>query len=684
MIRKTWTLAAAILVVITGTAAADIICTPDPLVLSQATPTGTIVVNYTGGGSANVYGYSIDVQWDHTVAAGVFGPPDSGPFASSDFFFVLDLGDGHVRVDAAIGGSEPGIASGALFKTVFTSAGGEGSSTEVGLTIEELRDPFNQAVTGVGVDDGLIFVDTGLPAVTNVVIANTTLAHTDDYLKDTDAITVTATVIDGDLTFGIANITADLTALGGGASANPDTYLSQVATWSIASAICTPTDGELTATVTATDNSSNVAVGSDTIVADNTRPTPLLGLTATPGHEQIHLGWTDPDPCDLHVYGVLVRFAAWGDYPEYDPTAPAFPDTVVAGELAVQVGSDIIAIDWARAPRDIYYLAGFVCDIALNYSSPDVGGASFARATNYWLGDVGPDGGDGYVTVVPDVDILGDTYGLADGVAGFDPYCNVGPTDTASPRAIPQPNVDNEVGFEDLMIFALNFGVVSPLLELVPSASPALAWRQIDETTWALVLERACAGLKGLNLSADLPAGVTCQVTAGEALTGQSSPVFLRNIAAHGLDAGLAVMGQGVGFAGYGELLRVVLSEPVAVAPAVVARGLQNEDLSAVVSGVTAAPMPGAADLEPNVPNPFNPRTTIAFNVPVAEHVQLAVYGIDGAMVRTLVDGLRGAGRQTIVWDGCDDGGRPVASGTYVYVVRMGEFRQVRKMTVMR
>ncbi len=342
----------------------------------------------------------------------------------------------------------------------------------------------------------------------------------------------------------------------------------------------------------------------------------------------------------------------------------------------------LTATDWARVPRAIYYLAGFVYDIALNASAP--GTANTARATNYWLGDVGPAGGDGYVEVLDDVDRLADSYGLPDTDVDYDAECNVGPTDTGSPRAVPLPNDDDEVGFEDLMIFALNYTVVSPALDVVPSESPVLAWRQIDAVTWTLALERECAGLKGLDLSADLPAGVTCQVVAGDVLSGQSAPVFLHNIAAHGLDAGAAVMGQGTGFAGSGELVRVTFSEPVTVSPAVVARGLQNEDLSAIVSGITAAPIPGAASLEPNVPNPFNPRTTIAFNVPAAEHVQLVVYGIDGTRLRTLVDEPRPAGRYTVVWDGCDDGGRPAASGTYLSVVQVGDFRQVRKMALMR
>jgi hypothetical protein len=683
MMYRIMTLALAMICLVAGLAPADIICVPDPLVLASGGPEGELVVEYTGGGSDDLYGFSIDVEWDLLVAtASGFSRPADGPFADADLFLVQDFqdeGEGRVRIDAALGGAQPGTQSGPLFTMTFTAVGDGGATTEIRLTINNLRNNANQPVENVATDDGVIFIDGDAPEVSAVLIANTTLPHTDDYLKDTDAISVTATVVDDDPTFGAANITADLTGLGGGIAANPDSYALGTATWLIPAAVCTPADGTITVTVTANDNASNTASAGDTIIADNMPPTPLLGVAAQPGHEQIHLAWTDATPNDLHPYGVEFRQAFWDDYPLYDTAAPAYPASHTDGALALQSTSGTTA-DWAQVPRGIYHLAGFAYDIVLNYSA--AGSANTARATNYWLGDVlAPY--DGEVEVL-DVHLLGETYGLADDALGFDAACNVGPTDTGHPRGIPLPNADDEVGFEDLMVFALNFGVVAPELNLVPSGSPALAWRQLDPTTWALALERECAGLKGLNLRAALPGGVTCEVVPGEALQGQSSPIFLRNVPAHGLDAGLAVLGHGAGLAGSGDLIRVIFSAPTAVVPAVVARGLQNEDLSAEVSGVTAAPLPAVAGLEQNLPNPFNPRTNIAFSVPVAQHVQLTVFGVDGNRLRTLVDERREAGRHTITWDGIDDEGCPTSSGIYLYLLEMGDFRQVRKMVLLR
>jgi hypothetical protein len=87
-----------------------------------------------------------------------------------------------------------------------------------------------------------------------------------------------------------------------------------------------------------------------------------------------------------------------------------------------------------------------------------------------------------------------------------------------------------------------------------------------------------------------------------------------------------------------------------------------------------------AARLEQNHPNPFNPATTIEWNVASAGRIALRVYGVDGRLVRTLVDGAVPAGRGGVVWDGRDDAGRAVASGVYFYRLRSGTGVFTRKM----
>lgn len=667
-----------------GSAYADVVLVPDDLTLNTGTPSGDMVITYTGGGLTNVAGYSIEISWNSTLATAVFARPDNGPYSGAVAFFVVPIAPGHVRLDGVIGGADPGISSGELAKVTFTTLPSVAGSAPVDLTIVHLRDPLNGEVDGgVAVDGNLTVEDTGAPTVNDVLITNDTLGHTDDFAKDTDALTVTANVADDDIGFGAANIEADLTGLGGGAAVPPDTYVAPVATWTVASAACTPADGTVTVTVTATDASTNTANGSDDITADNTAPTPLSGLMVLPGHEQLHLSWTDITGNDANPLGVEFRYAVWGDYPVYDTAAPSYPVDHLDATLAVQVTSGAAA-DWPVVGRDIYYLAGFVYDMVLQYGP--AGAGNQGRATNYWLGDVdGPSGVDGIVDVAYDITRLGNTYGLLDTDGGYDVLCDVGPTDTGSPRGVPLPNNDHEIAFEDMMVFALNYSVVTPSTKTSPGGTPVLAWERAGEKTWALSLLERGGDLQGLNLRAQLPGGIDGTVAAGSILADQSAPVFLRNIPRNGIDAGLALFGQGAGFSGTGELIRVTLSEPVEDLEVVVtARSADNMDLGVELGTVDPSTVPNRASLGQNYPNPFNPRTTLTFELPQERFVNLTIFAVDGTRVRTLVDGVRVAGRHEVTWDGRDEAGRDVATGTYFARVVADDFNQIRKMVLLR
>lgn len=68
-----------------------------------------------------------------------------------------------------------------------------------------------------------------------------------------------------------------------------------------------------------------------------------------------------------------------------------------------------------------------------------------------------------------------------------------------------------------------------------------------------------------------------------------------------------------------------------------------------------------------NYPNPFNPSTTISFNLPSVMNCKLEIYNLKGQRVTSLLNETRGAGKHTIIWDGLDEAGRPVSSGIYFY-----------------
>ncbi len=95
-------------------------------------------------------------------------------------------------------------------------------------------------------------------------------------------------------------------------------------------------------------------------------------------------------------------------------------------------------------------------------------------------------------------------------------------------------------------------------------------------------------------------------------------------------------------------------------------------------------PMVAAVRLDPNYPNPFNPRTTIAYELERGADVRLAVYGLDGSLVRVLESGFRAAGPHDVVWNGLDDGGRSVSSGVYLYRLRTGTETHLRRMSLVR
>ena len=78
-------------------------------------------------------------------------------------------------------------------------------------------------------------------------------------------------------------------------------------------------------------------------------------------------------------------------------------------------------------------------------------------------------------------------------------------------------------------------------------------------------------------------------------------------------------------------------------------------------------------------PNPFNPRTQIAFDLAQPGPVRLAVYDLRGALVRTLEVGSLPAGRHVRTWDGTNDDGAAVASGTYIVTIDAGEFQARQK-----
>jgi hypothetical protein len=88
--------------------------------------------------------------------------------------------------------------------------------------------------------------------------------------------------------------------------------------------------------------------------------------------------------------------------------------------------------------------------------------------------------------------------------------------------------------------------------------------------------------------------------------------------------------------------------------------------------------------LEQNQPNPFNPSTTIRYDVPApGGRVTLAVYDVHGRLVRALVEEQEAAGSRSVTWDGRSNAGTRVASGTYFCRLESNGVVLTRKMTLL-
>jgi hypothetical protein len=653
-----------------------------------------------------MYGYSVKFSWDHTVATTSPGQVTQGSLlsdAGTTQFFKYTSGTDEITVDCALLGAADGVTGpGTMFTIAFDAVAS--GVTDVDVTIVGVRDKNNQPLVGFFEEDGEVQVDVDAPVISDVAIENLTLGHTDDYIKNTDAARVTATVTDaGPGTFDASNIEANLLGLGGGDDVNPDPYAGGAATWTVTltSVTCNPPDGTVWVYVDATDSFGNPAVqGSATITSDNIAPTKITGLTASPGHNKAELSWDNPAATDAHPYQVMVRSHAWGEYPTYGVgMTPSYPSDEGDGDLVWEgAGASHTATYLADgSERDIYYYGAFASDIVLHYGPADA--TAQDRSTNYWLGDVVTDASwgtyDGLVTMY-DIDKLGGTYALSPS-APFD-QCDVGPTDDYTRVGIPVP--DAFIGFEDLMIFAMNFGVVSPLVvpffgeqEIWPALELALDERSSgDEIEVALVLRGNAAEVKGLSATVGFdPSELEfVQARLSADLISPLGPVFFwsgSDETAVQVDA--AVLGTGVTIGGSGDVAYLTfrpLGEgyTLSIEDAVL-RGADNEALDAEIEGVESKPgLPTVFRLAENVPNPFNPVTKIRYHVPRESEVTLRIYDVAGREVLTLLDRVVEPGRHEAVWDGRDARGEAVGSGVYFCVMEAPGFRDSRKMTLLK
>ncbi|NBC17564.1 MAG: T9SS type A sorting domain-containing protein, partial [Bacteroidetes bacterium] len=278
---------------------------------------------------------------------------------------------------------------------------------------------------------------------------------------------------------------------------------------------------------------------------------------------------------------------------------------------------------------------------------------------------------------------------------------DIGPTADGSVFTLPQ--LDGIVEFEDLVIFSISYGLsaagdytnkkdAAP----VPDQPVVVEMREPQQGAGAEVRipvsVKDAIDLRAFSMQFDYdPEAVALVGVEETALTTSTEqrPVFLEAFTKDGqLWVDGAILGADVeAIHGAGPLFTLVVrqrgSGPLPTLVNVRARSSANQELAAKWEEGEGMALdtetPTEYALGANYPNPFNPATTISFDLPESGAVTLQVFDVMGRRVATLVDERRPAGQHTVRWDA-----RQLSSGIYFYTLRAGDFVATRRMVLMK
>ena len=147
---------------------------------------------------------------------------------------------------------------------------------------------------------------------------------------------------------------------------------------------------------------------------------------------------------------------------------------------------------------------------------------------------------------------------------------------------------------------------------------------------------------------------------------------------------------------GYSQMVQVAFTptEPIIYSSNffVISNDSEMDTLIVPVSGVGImlarieldAQLPHILVLYPNYPNPFNPVTTLRYDLPEQTHVNITVYDMLGRQVKTLINHTQDAGYRSVIWNAINDYGKPVSAGIYLYQIQAGEYISTKKMVLLK
>ena len=417
------------------------------------------------------------------------------------------------------------------------------------------------------------------------------------------------------------------------------------------------------------------------------------------GTTGIALAWTAQVPGAVSVYR-----APFGAYPEYDDGGGTAPDSSAAPGAPWSLVSASAAPGLVDHPpaRGFWHYVAFLTDSCGNRSA--VSNRS-AGALNYHLGDVsnGLAAGVGDNRVgLEDFSLLGAHYGISgstlvtDGVA----YLDVGPTTDGSLTS--RPVTDDAIDFEDLMVFAGNFHVVSaPQMAALPPALPhGVAGREAfaveapslvspGEILTARLRLAAAGRMQGFSVLLAWDPGVVRpegSTSAGWIESQMGAVLFPRPGT---VDA--ALLGRRrPGIEGENEVASVTFralreGDAAIRIERIFARDADNRPLDPeALERESRAADPSRTLLLPPTPNPAPGAATLSFALARAGTARLSIYAVDGRCVRTLASGVRAAGLHHIEWSGDDNARRPLPPGIYWVRLEAAGLRFTRRMALLR
>ena len=100
--------------------------------------------------------------------------------------------------------------------------------------------------------------------------------------------------------------------------------------------------------------------------------------------------------------------------------------------------------------------------------------------------------------------------------------------------------------------------------------------------------------------------------------------------------------------------------------------------------GVSSSNIPEQFVLYPNYPNPFNPVTTIRYDLSKESFVDIKIYDMLGNVVNNLLNTNQSSGYKSVQWNATNYKGAPVSAGLYLYTIQAGKFRQTKKMVLLK